>query len=180
MLSSTGVTMTDFNLLRTQFIQFLERIVEERGFTPLHGRILACLFLSSQARTQYTIAQWTGYSISAVSRALDQLVALGSIRRYKTPGERSYNYESGTSMPQLFIGAIEQWLAIVERVQQPISAMAQAAKQLDTSPLPATDAAEATLLTQQLHQLDRTLYQIKPFFRELVQKLRSLDSPHAQ
>ncbi len=170
--------MSDFQSVRTQFIQLLEQIAEERGFKPIHGRILASLFLAPQPRSQKSIAQWTGYSISAVSRTLDQLVNLGSVRRFKEPGHRSYLYQIGTSMTSLFVSAIERWLIIAERVHEPIVSLAESARRLDRSRLNESKITEVQLLAQQLEQLEKTLNQAIPIFKELVQQLRKLNSGH--
>lgn len=169
------VTMSEYQQIRTRFIQLLERITEQRGFKPIHGRILACLFLSDQPRTQQSIAEWTGYSISAVSRALNQLESLGSVSRYKEPGDRRYQYQIGASITYLFVGAIESWLRIVEVVRHPIQQLAQSAHHLDVSKLTSKHSREAQLLIAQLDQLDSTLEKIVPFFQALVHQLESLD-----
>ncbi len=167
--------MSEYHQIRTQFIQLLERITEERGFKPIHGRILACLFLSDQPRNQQSIAEWSGYSVSAVSRTLDQLMKIGSIRRYKEPGERSYRYQIGASMPSLFIGAIGQWLKMVELVRTPIHQLAQAAKRLKRVQLNSIQAKEVQLLVTQLRKLDLTLEKGIPLFEALIRQLEILD-----
>lgn len=170
--------VSDFQSIRTQFIQLLEQIAEERGFKPIHGRILASLFLAPQPRSQQSIAQWTGYSISAISRTLDQLVNLGSVRRFKEPGHRSYLYQIGTSMTSLFVSAIERWLIITERAHEPIASLAESARRLDHSLLNVSEMTEAKLLARQLEQLEKTLSQAMPIFKELLQQLRKLNSDH--
>lgn len=170
--------MSDFQSVRSQFIQLLEHIAEERGYKPIHGRILACLFLAPQPLSQQSIAQWTGYSISAISRTLDQLVNLGSVRRFKEPGHRSYLYQIGTSITSLFVGAIERWLIIAERVHEPITSLAESARRLDRSLLNEPKLTEAQLLAQQLEQLEKTLSHAIPIFKELSRQLKNLNSGH--
>lgn len=167
--------MSEYNHIRTQFIQLLERITEQRGFKPIHGRILACFFLSDQPRSQHFIAEWTGYSVSAVSRTLDQLMKIGSIQRYKEPGERSYRYQIRASMPSLFIGAIEQWLRMVELIRNPIHQLAQDAKRLKRAQLNSIQATEAQLLVTQLNKLDSALEKGIPLFEALIRQLEILD-----
>lgn len=166
--------VSDFDNLRTQFIQFIEQLVEQRGFKSVHGRILACLMLSETPQSQHNIASWARYSVSTVSRALDQMVRLGSIRRFKQPGVRSYVYEVGSTLADLIIGALESWLFVIEKTQQPIASMASTAKKFEPSKLNQRDAFESKKLSQLLVEMESTLSKARPIFEETVQKLRIL------
>jgi DNA-binding transcriptional regulator GbsR (MarR family) len=166
--------VSEFHTLRRQFTQFMEQLVEQRGFKSMHGRILTCLMLSNTPQSQYNIAQWTKYSISTVSRALDQMVRLGSIRRFKQPGIRSYVYEIGTTTAALIIGALESWLLMVEKAREPIASMAKTAKKIDVLKLKDKEASESQRLTQLLSEMETTLENAKPIFEETVQKLMIL------
>ena len=75
--------MKNLEEIRNQFSRIVERSVEQRGFKTCHGRILAYLLISNQPSTQQEIVEGTGYSISAISRTLDELENLGSINKFK-------------------------------------------------------------------------------------------------
>jgi len=169
-----SVPSNELQTLQTRFIQLLEHFAEERGFKPLHGRILACLLLSSSPRTQYEIAQWTGYSVSAVSRSLDQLMSLGSVQRLKEPGSRRYRYQAGTPLTSLIAASVERWIAIIERLLPSLTDMALSARQLNTRQLANSEAEAARNLSRQLTQLETYLRHSLPLFKELVAKLQSL------
>jgi DNA-binding transcriptional regulator GbsR (MarR family) len=166
--------MSQLDEVREQFIQLLERITEQRGFQPIHGRILAGLFLSDRSLTQKELADWSGYSVSAVSRTLDQMVALGSVRRYKEPGRRSFQYELVASLPSLFVGPIERWLQVVDASQNAFRQLVEKAQQVDVTSLLASQVKEVNLLTTHLQQLVDTLQTITPMFQELVNRLQTL------
>jgi DNA-binding transcriptional regulator GbsR (MarR family) len=164
-----------YRSVRERFIQLMETIAEERGFKGMHGRVLACLFLSDSPLNQQAIARWTGYSVSAISRVLEQLVALGSVRRSREPGSRSYNYQVGTSLSTLFVDAINRWSVVVERAETPIAELTQAAQRLDVEGLKKDERAEARQMVRQLVQLGEMLRRIKALFEKLVAQLRTLD-----
>jgi DNA-binding transcriptional regulator GbsR (MarR family) len=170
---------SEYRTLRGQFIRLMERIAEERGFKPIHGRVLACLFLASSPLSQRAIADWTGYSVSGVSRVLDQLVTLGSVRRFKEPGNRYYSYEIGTSLSSLFIGAIERWLTVVQRAEIPIASLTEAADRVDFKKLAHTEQTEAEQMLRQLKQLRDTLQSVKALFEDLLNRLVALDRSKA-
>jgi DNA-binding transcriptional regulator GbsR (MarR family) len=166
--------VSEFHDLRRRFIQFMERLVEQRGFKSVHGRILACLILLDTPQSQHNIARWSKYSVSTVSRALDQMVSLGSVRRFKKPGIRSYVYEVGSTVADLIIGALENWLFMVEKTEQPIAKMSKKAKKIDISKMNEEAASECQRLSQLLIEMENTLNKVKPIFEETVHKLRSL------
>jgi DNA-binding transcriptional regulator GbsR (MarR family) len=167
--------MSEFHELRKQFIRFMEVLVERRGFKSVHGRILACLLLSSSPQSQQNIANWSKYNISTVSRALDQMVRLGSVRKFKQPGIRSYLYEVSSTIANLIIGALESWLSMIGKMRQPIASMVRATKRIDKSNLDDRDAIESQRLAQLLVEMDSTLSKAKPIFEETIQKLRGLN-----
>ncbi len=166
--------MSQLDQVREAFIQLMERITEQRGFTPIHGRILACLLLSHSPQTQRGIAKWTGYSVSAVSRTLEQMVAFGSVRRFKQPGTRSYQYEMDASLPSLFIGPFERWLSIVDSVRGAFSQLAEAAQDIDRALLTSSQRKEVSLLTSQLQQLVDTLQTVTPVLKEMLNRFQTL------
>ena len=152
----------------------MEQLIEQRGFKSVHGRILTCLMLSNTAQSQNDIALWAKYSISTVSRALDQMVRLGSVRRFKQPGVRTYVYEIGSSIADMIIGALESWLLIIEKMHQPIALMAKTAKKIKISELNEDEASERKRLSNLLVEMENTLIKVKPIFEESTQKLKKL------
>jgi len=157
----------------------MEHIAEEHGFKTVHGRVLSCLFLASSPPSQQAIADSTGYSVSAISRVLDQLVALGSVRRFKEPGSRCYTYQTGTSISSLFIGAIERWLTVVQRAETPIASLTEAADHMDFKKLAHAERIEAQQMTRQLKQLRDGLQSVKALFEDLSKQLAALNSSRA-
>lgn len=164
----------EFHELRKKFIQFIEQLVEQRGFKSVHGRILACLILSNTPQSQNSIALWSKYDISTVSRALDQMVRLGSVRRFKQPGVRNYVYEIGSTIADMIIGALESWLLVIEKMEQPIASMVKSAKKINVSKLNENEASESQRLSYILVEMEGTINKVKPIFEETAQKLRVL------
>ena len=152
----------------------MERLVQQRGFKAVHGRILACLFLAEHPRTQQEISEWTGYSVSAISRALEQLMMLGSVRRHKKAGIRSHSYGIGTSIAGMIVGALTRWVTMIHEVQVPFTEIARTADRLDTTSLPGAEVLEVKLLVQQMKQLEITLSKAEPVLQDMLTKLQTL------
>jgi len=166
----------DYQEVREHFIQFMEGLAEQRGFKSIHGRILACFLMTQGPLTQDEISSWTGYSISAVSRALDQLTSLGSVRRYKQAGNRSYLYELSMSMGSILIGALVQWITLARRSMGFIGSMIQTLSQLRVEELNEEQANEARKLRARLSELSSALTKAVPLFEKVVTELSEVDS----
>lgn len=80
--------------VREQFVKLIERLAEGSGLNPLTGKIMAQFYLSpQQSMTQKEIAKIIGKSQSTVSRLLDPMVEVGTIRRSGSGGRDGYLYK---------------------------------------------------------------------------------------
>ncbi|MHA1230109.1 MAG: GbsR/MarR family transcriptional regulator [Candidatus Helarchaeota archaeon] len=108
----------DFNEIYEKFIEIFERIMVQRGYNPLIGRIIALFFLKNEPLTQEDIEKSTGYSRSAISRALDQLVKMGLIYKKRISGTRAFQYIMEKGLNELMIDGIDRWLKGIEILKQ--------------------------------------------------------------
>ena len=58
------------------------------GYSPIHGKILACLLIKGRPVALQDIAKITGYSVSMVSISIDFLEISGIVKRIKKSGDR--------------------------------------------------------------------------------------------
>ncbi len=86
---------------REILIQNFEMLFKARGMSPAHGRVFGELYLNGSG-TQKGLAEDTGYSVPAVSVALDELVRVGLVSKHKVPGERSQVYSVDHDLPGVF------------------------------------------------------------------------------
>lgn len=64
-------------------------ITVNMGYSEIHGRILAALFVTGKPLSLTELAHKIGVSVPAVSLSLDLLETLGMARRIKRPGDRN-------------------------------------------------------------------------------------------
>ena len=76
-----------------------EVLFKARGLSAVHGRVFGTILLSDGKISQKEIAEQSGYSIPAVSIALDELVRLGLVEKEKH--ERTYFYSTDAKMSNI-------------------------------------------------------------------------------
>ena len=84
-----------------------ELLFKARGMSALHGRVFGTLLISDKALSQEEIAEKTGYSIPAISIALDELSRLRLIRKERKSGDRKYYYSTDAKLSQIFYSFLE-------------------------------------------------------------------------
>ena len=95
--------------IKTKFVRMYEGIVERRGLPILFGRVMAIFILEGKELNQKEISELTGYSISTISRTLDQMIQMGLINKYKNPSREYFLYEMKTNFLEMAIGGLEMW-----------------------------------------------------------------------
>ncbi len=86
---------------REILIQNFEMMFKARGMSPAHGRVFGVLYLNGKL-TQKGLAEDTGYSVPAVSVALDELTRVGLVSKHKVPAQRSHEYSVDHDLPMVF------------------------------------------------------------------------------
>ncbi|MBD3226996.1 MAG: MarR family transcriptional regulator [Candidatus Lokiarchaeota archaeon] len=113
--------MNSLEDIKTEFIHIYERIAERRGLPGIVGRIMGVLFLEKNAMNQKKLSELTGYSISSISRALDQMIRLGIIEKRKHKSNEYYIYEMKSSFIDLAIMGLKRWIQQAEISKSEIS-----------------------------------------------------------
>ena len=84
------------------------------GYSPLHGKIIAALYVNHNALTLQELAKATGYSASMISLSLELLEVLNIIKKVKKTADRKLYVELQDDL----LGALKK--AITFRVQKNI------------------------------------------------------------
>ena len=100
--------MSSYNEIRAEFIQLYESIFSRRGLAPIMGRIVAVFLLEERELTQHELADFVGYSISSVNRALDDMVRRGMLSKRKDERSlRQYVYRMNQDMKGMVAGSLK-------------------------------------------------------------------------
>lgn len=94
-------TYSDILREREVILGTFEALFKTRGMGDLHGRVFGAILLSVNEMTQDEISVFTGYSVPAVSSALDELYRIGLVNRHKRQDSRKYYYSSKADLDEI-------------------------------------------------------------------------------
>lgn len=117
--------MISLQEIKTEFLRIYERIASKRGLPTLFGRIMAVFFLEGRELSQKEVSDLTGYSISSVSRLLDQMGRMGLVQRYKDPTLGRFVYHMPIDYHNLTISGLEAWIRQAEESIEEIKNLRQ-------------------------------------------------------
>jgi HTH-type transcriptional regulator, osmoprotectant uptake regulator len=86
---------------REVILSTFEALFKVRGMGDLHGRVFGSMLLSVDAMTQDEISDFTGYSVPAVSSALDDLVRVGLVTKQRRHDSRKNYYSSRADLDEI-------------------------------------------------------------------------------
>jgi DNA-binding transcriptional regulator GbsR (MarR family) len=96
--------------IRSKFLQIYERIVDKRGLPIIYGRIMAIFFLEGRELNQKELSDLTEYSISSISRAVDQMTKMGILIKHKNPSREYFLYQMHLNFLDLAINGLQTWI----------------------------------------------------------------------
>lgn len=94
-------TYPDILKEREKILGTFEALFKMRGMGDLHGRVFGAILLSVNEMTQDEISDFTGYSVPAVSSALDELVRVGLINKRRRQDSRKYYYSCRADLDEI-------------------------------------------------------------------------------
>lgn len=92
---------------RENILSTFEVLFKARGMGDVHGRVFGALILLPRALTQDEISSYTGYSVPAISAALDDLDRMGFIQKTKKQNSRKNFYSPKLDLDAAFKGFIQ-------------------------------------------------------------------------
>ena len=100
-MSLMAKTYPDILKEREAILGTFEALFKIRGMGDLHGRVFGAILLSVDEMTQDEISEFTGYSVPAVSSALDELARVGLINKRRRQDSRKYYYSSRADLDEI-------------------------------------------------------------------------------
>ncbi len=86
---------------REAILGTFEALFKARGLGALHGRVFGAILLAVDPMTQDEISEFTGYSVPAVSSAIDELVRVGLVLKQKRQDSRKNYYASRANLDEI-------------------------------------------------------------------------------
>ena len=101
--------------IKAEFVRIYEDLVRTKGLPPIYGRIMATFLLEGPELSHKEISNLTGYSISSVSRTLDQMVRMGIVHKHKHVSLKYFVYHVNIDLRALSINAFKTQIGSYER-----------------------------------------------------------------
>jgi len=160
--------MDELKDIEEEFIRIYERIVELRGIQTIVGRIMAIFFIEGRELDYQEISKLSGYSISSVGRALEQMVQLGILQKRKNVEIKRFVYSINIDFNQLMISVIERFMATFKLTVEDVRTLSQAMKNL--APKAGTEE-RVTRLQNTLANLEKTLEATVKYSERIIKEL---------
>lgn len=161
--------MRSFQEVKKEFMRIYEGIAGRRGLPAIIGRIMAAFFIEERELNQRELSDITGYSLSSVSRALDQMVRMGLVTKYKEPSRECFVYRMKTDFSDLAIGGLETWIRQAEIDKSEIENLR---KKIENLTFREEEEAEAKHLYNVLKEIEKKMELLIEIIREDVEELR--------
>jgi len=161
--------MNSLREVKTEFMRIYEGIASRRGLPAIIGRIMAAFFIEERELNQRELSDITGYSLSSVSRALDQMVRMGLVTKYKEPSRECFVYRMKTDFSDLAIGGLEAWIRQAEIGKSEIENLR---RKIENLTFRKEEETKAKRLYNMLKEIEKKMDLLIEVIREDVVELR--------
>lgn len=162
--------MNSINQFKREFLRIYEQIAQRRGLSPILGRIMGVFFLEENELNQKELSEKTDYSISSISRALEQMIRLGIVTKHKHTSREYFVYDMSESFFDLALRGIKRWTEQAEQNRKQINALLRKVEDSTFSP-------EENGESQQLKAILKSLTEdIKLFINAMGKAIQQLES----
>lgn len=137
--------------IKAEFMRIYEGIAIRRGQSAILGRTMGAFFTEGRELSQKELSALTGYSVSSISRTLDQMAVLGIAQEYKNPSREYSVYSMSVDFIYLVIAGLEAFIRSAEVSQKEVEALR---KKMETMSFAKDEKAEANVLHARLKKLE--------------------------
>jgi len=155
--------------LEGEFLSLWEDMAEARGFDRALGRIICILLLEARSLSQREISEATGYSVPTVSKALNTLTSLGSVRKARKPRARTTLYYVEMHPLEMLSGAVAKWMLIAEIMGRRVAEIQRKMEEVRGE-----DVERAQRLARRLTELASSLPRMLEVMERAMNELRRL------
>jgi DNA-binding transcriptional regulator GbsR (MarR family) len=162
--------MNELHEIKAKFLQIYEDMLRAKGLPTIFGRIMATLLLEKRQLSHKEISNLTGYSISSVSRTLDQMVRMGIVHKHKDTSLKHFVFHVTVDFPEMVASSMETMLRVYKEQRGEIKKLTQ-----KTSSLKAKEKEKAELnrLQATLKNVEKTIEFAEEIIKNSIKELRS-------
>jgi len=137
--------------VKAEFMRIYEGIAIRRGASAILGRIMAAFFMEGRELSQKELSSLTGYSVSSVSRTLNQMIALGIVQEHKDTSREYSVYRMSVDFVYIIIAGLDAFVRQAEMSKKEIAALRRRMEDLSFG---REEKAEANVLHARLKKIE--------------------------
>jgi DNA-binding transcriptional regulator GbsR (MarR family) len=131
---------------------------------------MATLLIEGRELSHKEIAKQTGYSISSVSRTLDQMVRMGIVHKHKDPVRKHFAFDVSVAFPEMIASGMETMLKVYHVQREEIKKLTRKVHALKPKD---TEAAELQHVQKTLHKIEKTIAFVEGIMRDAIDELHT-------
>jgi DNA-binding transcriptional regulator GbsR (MarR family) len=162
--------MSSLQEIKAEFIRIYEDMVRAKGQPAIFGRIMAVLLLEGRELSHKEISDLTGYSISSVSRTLDQMVRMGIVHKHKDVSLKHFVFHVRVDFPEMLANSLETMIGVYEEKREEMKNLTQKVSALR---LRGKEKAEINRLESTLRKFEKTMEFVEGILKTSIKELRS-------
>ena len=162
--------MNSLQEIKAKFVRIYEDMLRAKGLPTIFGRIIASLLLEGRELSHKEISNLTGYSISSVSRTLDQMVRMGIVHKHKNASLRNFVFHVSVDFPEMTATGMETMLRVHETQREEIKKLTQKLRSMKSKE---KEKAEINRLQATLENVEKTIEFAEGIMKNTIKELRS-------
>lgn len=162
--------MHPYEEIKAEFVQIYEDMLRAKGLPTIFGRIMATLLLARRNLSHKEISKLTGYSISSVSRTLDQMGRMGIVHKHKDIHHKHFVFNVSADFPEMTADAMETMLGVYKAQSGKIKDLTQKLRSLKPKE---KDKAEINHLEATLETVGKAIEFVEDIMKKTIKELRT-------
>lgn len=160
--------MESLQEIKAEFVQIYEDMLRAKGLPTIFGRIMATLLLEGRELSHKKLSNLTGYSISSVSRTLDQMVRMRIVHKHKDASLKHFVFHVSGDFPEMIASGMETYARVCEAQREEVKRLTREVRSLKSK-----EEAEANRLLATLEKVEKTIEFAEGIMRNTIRELRT-------
>jgi DNA-binding transcriptional regulator GbsR (MarR family) len=162
--------MSGLQEIKAEFVQIYEDMLRAKGLPTIFGRIMATLLLEGRKLSHKEISKLTGYSVSSVSRTLDQMIRMGVAHKHKDASRKHFVFHVSASFPEMVANSMVTILRVYRERRNEINKLA---RKIESLKLEEKEKDELNRLHATLENVEETIKFSEGIIENTIKDLRS-------
>jgi DNA-binding transcriptional regulator GbsR (MarR family) len=162
--------MNSLQEIKAEFVRIYEDMLRAKGLPTIFGRIMATLLVEGSELSHKEISNLTGYSISSVSRTLDQMIRMGIVHKHKDVALKHFVFHVSVEFPEMIASSMETMLRVYEAQRNEIKKLTRKVRSLKSKE---REKAEINRLQATLENVEKTIEFTEGIMKKTIKELRS-------